>query len=340
MSAFQHAQKSRAKVRIGMIGPSGSGKTYSALAVGCKLAALSGGRVAVIDTERGSASLYADRFDFDVVELDNFSPRNYMQAIADAQKAGYVVLVIDSLSHAWSGKGGALEMVDKAAMKSQSSNTFAAWRTVTPLHNQLVDTILQANCHVIATLRAKTEWVIDDVNGKKVPRKIGLAPIMRDGIEYEFTVCGDLTAEHLFMVSKSRCEALADAMIEKPGEALAGQLFEWINAGAVKPARVVDTPQAQIPAASKPNDIPYDLETHADALKTFCVSVAESAGFGEGSQQRAELRTRMTATWRKMCVDSGVATSPNSQTDEEFESVFQKFRWFYNEVQKGVTANV
>ena len=336
---FQHAQKSRAKVRIGMIGPSGSGKTYSALAVGCKMASLAGGRVAVIDTERGSASLYADRFDFDVVELEDFSPRNYMQAIADAQKGGFAVLVIDSLSHAWTGKGGALEMVDKAAMKSQSANTFAAWRTVTPLHNQLVDTILQANCHVIVTLRSKTEWVIEDgPNGKKIPRKIGLAPIMRDGIEYEFTVCGDLSSEHLYMISKSRCEALADAVIEKPGAALAEQLWEWINTGTAKPARVVDTPKQ--PPAEKPDEIPYDdAGTHVDVLKHYCAGIAEATGFGEGSAQRAELRKHMNETWRKMCLDSNITTAPNDQTDDEFEYVFQKFRWFCGEVQKGVETH-
>src|SRR5690606_5228856 len=135
-----------------------------------------GGRIAVIDTENNSAALYADECEFDVLNLDTFSPEVYVEAIKAAEAAGYDVLVIDSLSHAWMGKDGALELVDKAAKRYQG-NSFAAWRDVTPLHNQLVDTILQARLHVIATFRAKTEWVLetDPKTGKTQPRKVGLA---------------------------------------------------------------------------------------------------------------------------------------------------------------------
>jgi flagellar biosynthesis GTPase FlhF len=148
---FQKATKHEAKLRFALIGPAGSGKTYTALRIGTRL----GERVAVIDTERGSASKYADVFDFDVVELTKHDPREFVKAIRAAQSAGYDALIIDSLSHAWMGRGGALELVDKAAKGSSSSNSFAAWRSVTPLHNELVDAIAGANLHVIATMRSK-----------------------------------------------------------------------------------------------------------------------------------------------------------------------------------------
>src|SRR5690606_34635021 len=110
MSGFKKATKSQAKLRMAITGPSGSGKTYTALSVGTPL-----GRIAVIDTERGSASKYADLFDFDVLELTEYNPRNYIEAIRAACAGGYDVLIIDSLSHAWSGQGGVLELVDRAA---------------------------------------------------------------------------------------------------------------------------------------------------------------------------------------------------------------------------------
>ena len=135
---FRAASRQQRKGRIGLIGPSGSGKTYTAL----ELATGFGGRIALIDTENSSSELYADRFAFDVLNLDTFAPQTYVQAIQAAEQAGYDVLIIDSLSHAWMGRDGALEMVDKATGKSRSGNSFAAWREVTPL--ALVDAQLRA----------------------------------------------------------------------------------------------------------------------------------------------------------------------------------------------------
>lgn len=228
--AFRRASRAQAKLRLALIGPSGSGKTYTAL----RFAKGLGQRIALIDTERGSASKYADDVaEFDTIELDTFSPRTYVEAIQLAEREGYDVIVIDSLSHAWSGKGGALEMVDRAAKRSQSGNSFAAWRDVTPEHNALVDAIVGARCHVIATMRAKTEYVLEeDARGKKMPRKIGLAPVQRDGMEYEFDVVADLSLEHDMMVSKTRCAVLDKAVIREPGEDVAKILRDWLSTGA------------------------------------------------------------------------------------------------------------
>lgn len=236
---FKKAEKKQSYLRMALIGPAGSGKTYSALAVGSVLAQANGKPLAVIDTEHGSASKYADLWPFDVLELESFDPRRYVEAIQAAQEAGYGVLVIDSLSHAWMGKDGALELVDRAAARTQSKNSFGAWRDVTPLHNQLVEAILSSRMHIIATMRAKTEYLVEqDERGKQSIRKAGLAPVQRDGLEYEFDVTGDLTQENNLIISKTRCPALAGAVIQRPGAQLANTLLDWLGQGAPRDERV------------------------------------------------------------------------------------------------------
>lgn len=236
MSAFSFtkATKRQARLRMALIGPSGSGKTYSALAIASAMAP--GGKIAVIDTERGSASKYAGIFAFDVLELETFAPETYAQAIEAADAAGYDVLIIDSLSHAWFGKDGALEQVDRAAKRSSSQNSFAAWREVTPHHNAMIDAILQCKAHVIVTMRAKTEYVMEtNEKGKSVPRKVGLAPVQRDGLEYEFDVVADMNLDNDLIVSKSRCPAMSGQVVNKPGENVAKILLAWLTDGAPQP---------------------------------------------------------------------------------------------------------
>jgi hypothetical protein len=214
---------------MALIGAAGSGKTYTALSVAQHLE----GPVAVIDTERGSASKYASVFDFDVLELETFSPQMYVEAIEAAEQAGYKTLIIDSLSHAWTGKEGALEQVSKAARRAQSSNTFGAWRDVTPLHNAMVDAIINARRNILATMRAKTASVQekDEKTGRTTIRKVGLAPIQRDGLEYEFDVVGDLDQDNNLIVSKTRCPALSGAVYKKAGKEVAAQLTQWLSGG-------------------------------------------------------------------------------------------------------------
>lgn len=233
MSGFKKAVKSQLKGRIALIGISGSGKTYSALRIACGL----GGQIAVIDTERGSASKYADEFDFDVLEPASFHPERFIEAIKDAAAGGYGVLIIDSLSHAWMGKDGALELVDNAAARSQSKNTFTAWRDVTPLHNRLVDAILQYPGHVIVTMRAKSEYVMEtNDRGKTAPRKVGLAPIQRDGLEYEFDLVADMDNDNNMIVTKTRCKAFFRAVIKTPTEDVGRDFLVWLDSGEKKEA--------------------------------------------------------------------------------------------------------
>jgi hypothetical protein len=242
---FKPATKKQSKLRLALTGPSGSGKTFSALAVAVGL----GEKIAVIDTEHGSASLYADKFKFDTCNLETFSPDSYIEAIKEAENAGYEVIIIDSLSHAWIGKEGALEQVDNATRRSGSKNSYFAWRDVTPKHNALIEAIIQSKAHIIATMRAKTEYALDkDDKGKVTPRKIGLAPIQREGMEYEFSVAGELDLDHNFNVTKTRCSALAGKVIKNPGLPLAKTLKAWLDGNpdadkhlpASKPATLPD----------------------------------------------------------------------------------------------------
>ena len=245
MSGFKKATKAAAKLRLGLIGPAGSGKTMTAL----RIAAGLGGPVAVIDTERGSASLYAGErgLDFDVIELDTYGVERFIDAIKAAADGGYATLVIDSLSHAWSGKGGILEFVDNAGKRNQGGGNFGAWRDATPRHNSLVDAILGAPLHVICTLRSKVEYVVEKVDGRNTVRKVGLQPVQRDGLEYEFTVVGDVTQDHDLVVTKTRAAFLKDAVIREAGEDLGRQLAAWLSDGTT-PAR----PAVEVRSAKGP----------------------------------------------------------------------------------------
>lgn len=182
---FSPATKRTARARVALVGPSGSGKTWSAL----ELATGLGEKIAVLDTERGSAALYSDKFQFDVLELaPPFTVEAYVHAINAAVGHGYDVLIIDSLSHAWAGQGGILEGVDERQQDPKLKNKFAAWGPATKDQNALVNGLLGADVHIIATMRAKQTYAVeDDGQGKTRVKKLGLEAVQRDGVEYEFT---------------------------------------------------------------------------------------------------------------------------------------------------------
>lgn len=229
---FRKAERKQAKLRLALCGPSGSGKTYSALLIAQGLAP--GGRIALVDTERGSGELYADLTAYDVAPLEPpYTPARYIELIRAAETAGYAVLILDSLSHAWTGEGGVLDMHDKAAAASRSGNSFAAWREVTPQHNALVDAIIGAGLHIIATMRTKTAYdLADDGNGKKKPIKVGLAPVQRDGMEYEFTTVMDLSVDsHVATATKDRTR-LFDGQHFVPTTETGAALRDWLETGA------------------------------------------------------------------------------------------------------------
>lgn len=226
MNAFAPATKKAARARIGLAGPSGSGKTYTALSLAFGL----GEHVAVIDTERGSASKYVglNGWKFDTSTPDRFSPASLVSLLGDA--AGiYDVVIVDSLSHYWSGVDGMLEQVDRH--RSNGGN-FGGWKEERPAERRMIDALLGFPGHVIVTLRVKTEYVIEEnERGKKVPRKVGLKPEQRDGIEYEFDVMGDLDHSNTLAITKSRVPELSGAYIDRPGLPLAETIRSWLSEG-------------------------------------------------------------------------------------------------------------
>lgn len=234
---FTKATKKKAKLRMAVDGPPGSGKTYTALTI----AKLLGEKVALIDSEYGSASKYADKFEFDTLELPDHRIERYTAAIQEAAAAGYAVLIIDSLSHAWAGKGGALETVDKLKAASKSKNAFTeGWSTVTPLQHKMFDAILSYPGHVICTLRTKMAYEI--VGGQ--PKKIGLAPVQRDGVEYEFDIALSLTHNGMLSVGKSRCPSVPVGMNADRADApeMTKNIVAWLSEGVDAPPPPAPSP--------------------------------------------------------------------------------------------------
>ena len=222
---FKPAKKEFTYGRIALTGPSGSGKTYTALTI----APAFGEKIALIDTENGSASKYADIFSFDTANLSNYSPGDYIKAIKEAEASGYDCLIIDSLSHAWKGKGGVLELADKSAVKYRG-NSWAGWRDATPQHNALIDAIVSGKIHIIVTMRAKTIYEIqENERGRKTPVKIGLAPVQREGLEFEFDVIGDMDFENNLIITKTRCHFLRNEVYPLPGIELGKKIATWLG---------------------------------------------------------------------------------------------------------------
>ncbi len=174
-------------------------------------------------------------------------------------------MVIDSLSHAWMGKGGALEQVDNAAKRSQSKNTFGAWREVTPRHNSMVDAIIRFPGHVIATMRSKTEYVLEkDDRGKSVPRKIGIQPVQRDGLEYEFDVVCDLDLENNdLIIGKTRCDLLHGKIFRRAGKDIAAILTSWLDDGVDAPAPAPKVPPPAAVTETRPVSAPSGVDVDA-----------------------------------------------------------------------------
>lgn len=221
MSVFKKATKSQAKLRAAIFGPSGAGKTFSSLRIATGL----GGRIAVIDTERGSAAKYADLFMFDVAEPADKTIDSYVETIKAAH--GYDVLIIDSLSHAWAEL---LAEIDRLANAKFRGNTWSAWSEGTPKQRRLVDAILDFPGHVIATMRSKTEWqTASDSGGKSRPVRVGLAPEQGKGIEYEFDVLFEISPEHIVHVIKDRSGRFQDRTIDKPDEEFGKALAAWLS---------------------------------------------------------------------------------------------------------------
>ena len=223
------AKRKQAKIKISMAGPSGVGKTFSSLVLAHSICN-NWRKIAIIDTEYYSASLYSHLGDYNVVNIvEPFSPLIYIEAIKLCEDAEMEVIIIDSITHEWQGKGGCLDLHEKETAKMRIPNSFTAWSKITPLHQEFIDTILQSKCHIISTIRSKTEYVLTERNGKQVPQKVGMAPITRDGFEFEVTIAFDLDQQHKAFASKDRTGLFQDKEPFVITEDTGRKIIEWCN---------------------------------------------------------------------------------------------------------------
>lgn len=231
MAGLRKAQRRAAKIRLGLASPSGGGKTYSALLIAKGLAG-SWDKVAIIDTENGSADLYSHLGDFNVLQLTApYHPEKYIDAIRECEQAGMEVIIIDSITHEWSGVGGCLELQQIATERQRIKNTYTAWKEVTPRHQKFIDAVLQSNCHIITTVRSKTDYLQVEHEGKKSIQKVGMAQVTRDGFEYELTVSLELDVNHYAVTSKDRTCLFEGKPSFIPSEETGKMLKEWCESG-------------------------------------------------------------------------------------------------------------
>jgi|SRR5882672_651042 len=313
---FRKATKKQSRLRLSIAGSSGSGKTYTALNIGMHL-----GRIALIDTERGSASKYSDIFEFDVIELENFHPDNYMEAIEAAEKAGYDVLIIDSLTHEWNSKDGILELHEAAIRKQKTKNSYTAWADVTPLHTRFIDTIVRSRCHVITTMRSKIDYVQEqNERGQTVVRKVGMAPIQREGMDYEHDVAMELDIDHVGVITKTRCAKLDGKTFKKPGRELAEILVAWLSDGAVpEPVRQAEpAPKPVAPAV----DPAYEeaRKSIIGDLRDVYLSQGKTETDWNAYQMKLSDKTpdeleTMLAIWQKAAAANAATAEPVQETE-------------------------
>lgn len=219
------ATRQKTKIKLGLAGVSGSGKTYSALLLAKGIAG-SWDKIAVIDTENGSADLYAHLGDYNTITLEApYSPERYIEAIETCEKAGMEVIVIDSMTHEWAGTGGCLEIQEKLGGRYQD------WAKVKPRHRKFLDKILSSNCHVITTVRSKQDYAMSVENGKSKVTKLGLKQVTEEGFEYELTISFDVSQNHLTTTSKDRTGVFVDKPEFVVTEATGKTIKKWTEKG-------------------------------------------------------------------------------------------------------------
>jgi hypothetical protein len=300
MVQIRKARRSATKLRLLLTGPSGSGKTWGALQIAKGIS----GRCVVIDTEEGSSDLYDHLHDFDVIDLrPPFSPERYIEAIAAAEEAGYEVIIVDSVTHCWSGPGGCLELLEDVAKAQFRGNTWSAFSVITPRWRAFVDKLLRSPAHVICSGRSKTETAQVDDHGKKKVAKLGMKLEARDGLEFEFTCVLDVIHDgHYATVSKDRTGLFAGD--PKPITAETGRrLAEWLAGGHAVEVTAVDD-QAVVAKAREAISEAATVDRLDKVMKAVAARVTEkritektaASLCDEAAQKRTELNTTTAVT--------------------------------------------
>ncbi len=259
--AFKKAERFLTNPTIAITGPTGSGKTFSGLRLAAGIAKAMNGRFAVIDAENGSASLYSEHFDFDTLNLTPpFTTEKYIAAIHEAEKAGYVALLCDSITHAWAGEGGLLEQ--KAQLDARpGSNHWTNWNPIKAKDLKFKSCYLHSSIpFFIATMRSKMEYAQSEEGGKKKVQKVGMAPVQSDGIEYEFSLVLDVAMNHEAEVSKDRTHLFDKKPIFQITEETGELLVQWRNSGKAKPKPTPPAAHPPIENQSHPPDENQDFQ--------------------------------------------------------------------------------
>lgn len=272
-SGLRKATRQKAKIRIGLSSVSGGGKTFTSLLIAKGLTKGDLSKVAIIDSENNSADLYAHLGPYNVLPLSApYSPESYIKAIKDCEDAGMEVIIVDSITHEWDGKGGCLEI-----HSSMTGNSYTNWALVTPRHQAFINAILQSKCHVITTVRRKQDYEMSkSENGKTKVEKVGLKEITREGFEYEVTVNLELDTKHNATSSKDRTGLFADQPPFVPSEETGRKILEWCESGV----EVISQPSAKDQAidrlknstnitelAAQYNTLSNDLKKDLDIMK-------------------------------------------------------------------------
>ena len=313
MGMMRKAQRRKAKLRLGLSGPAGSGKTLGALLLAYGITG-SWEDICLIDSENFSGDLYAnttkagvDIGEYNIISLTvPYTPDKYTAAIRECEDAGIKVVIVDSLTHAWAGEGGLLDK--KGQMEKKAGvNSWTAWRDITPMHNRLVESILSCKVHVIATLRAKMEHVSEkNDQGKTVIRKLGINPIQRDGMEYEFTTFVDVDQDHQCTSSKDRT-GIVDGKAFQLSPHLGRQFLDWLETGVDAPA-----PPAQDTLAKEPAS--FDA---AHTRRTFFASLGDVVTETGADKDTVE-KYGKALVYKAMSVDS-----LSKLTAEQWASVYK-----------------
>lgn len=272
---IQKSERKRTKMKVGLQGPSGSGKTYSALLLANGLCS-DWSKICVVDTESGSSHLYSALGGYKVLQLPKpFTPENYISAIKKAESVGMEVIVLDSISQEWETL---LEIHG-----NMGGNSFTNWSKISPRHRDFIMKILQSPCHIIATIRAKTEYALQERNGKYIPQKLGMKGIQRDGVDYEFSLMFELDIKHNATASKDRTGLFQDRPPIVISQATGKRILKWADAGVelekikkqMKDAQDIKTLSEiyyKYPDFQKELKTEYDLQKNAiqflDAIQT------------------------------------------------------------------------
>ena len=299
--SFKKAKREQIQLKVLLGGIAGSGKTMGALRLATGIVKKTGGRIAFIDTENGRCKYYADKYDFDSMQLEPpFTPEKFTNAINDAIDNEYSVVIIDSFSAAWD------EILN--IHSRMSGNSYTNWAKLTPRTKALNDSILQSPIHVITCCRAKDDVVLEDVDGKKVPRKVGMALIARAGTEFDYTVSLMISqSDHRFDVSKDNSELFSnryDILCEKDGEAL----WNWANNGDIptpkEPQETANTDEISSEDAATLEDISVDVSIMTtDEIKEAITKVATSLNPTNKKLFSVEIKTLLGMSNYNKCDD-------------------------------------